>query len=148
MITQDNLKQVVQAAKLAGFEVNEKDLELLSWKAGMETHNPKRLPKEYCAVYIFKWNDIYLKVGKANSKSNARYQSQHYYPDSSKSNLSKSLLSDSEFQELLGNMSTSDWLRMNINRYNILIPKKFGSKFVNFVEAFFILKCNPMFEGN
>jgi len=148
MITQNDLAQLSSAAGLAGFDINENDMQILNWNAGMNTHIPAKLPRGFCAVYIFKWNDIYLKVGKANSKSSARYQSHHYYPESSNSNLSKSLLNDTEFQTLLGNMSTSDWLRTNINRYNILIPRDFGSNFVNFAEAFFILKCNPMFEGS
>lgn len=147
MITQKDLKIVASAANLAGFHVDEGDLRLLSWNAGIQTHIPEKLPAGFCAVYIFKWNDKYLKVGKANSKSNARYQSHHYIAESSNSNLSKSLLGNTEFQTLFANTTTSSWLKENVHRYNILIPKNLGGKFVNFVEAFFILKCNPVFEG-
>lgn len=147
MITQQDIIHLCKAAANAGFNVNPNDLELLRWNAGLQTHNPSALPADSAAVYIFKWNNNYLKVGKVNTNSNARYQSQHYNPDSSRSNLSKSLLSDTEFQALLGDGNVGDWLRANTTRFNILIPCTLGKNFVHFAEAFFILKCNPRFEN-
>ena len=120
---------------------------LLVWNAGLQTHIPLVLPANSAAVYIFKWNDYYLKVGKVNSNSHARYQSHHYNPDSSRSNLSQSLLSDIEFQALLGDRYVGEWIKVNTTRYNILIPSSLGKNFVHFAEAFFILKCNPRFEN-
>ena len=147
MIAQQDLQSLVNASAQAGYNVNLNDLELLSWDAGMETHIPIALPKDFAAVYIFKWNDSYLKVGKVNSKSNARYQSQHYNPDSSNSNLSKSLLNEPEFEVLLRGSLPGNWLKENTVRFNVLIPSSLGKNFVHFAEAFFILKCSPRFEN-
>ena len=147
MITRVDLNNLVNAALLSGYVVNADDLQLLTWSSGNNTHIPLQLPIGYSAIYIFKWNESYLKVGKVNSKSNARYQSQHYNPNSSNSNLSKSLLSEPEFEALLGDTMPGDWLRNNTTRFNILIPERLGKNFVHFAEAFFILKCNPRFEN-
>jgi hypothetical protein len=147
MITKDNLNNLIIAASSAGYEVKTDDLQLLTWNAGIDTHVPRALQNTFAAVYIFKWNDTYLKVGKVNTNSNARYQSQHYNANSSNSNLSKSILNEPEFKALLGGISPGDWLKIHTNRYNILIPESLGKNFVHFAEAFFILKCNPMFEN-
>jgi len=147
MITQQHIIELCNSAAYAGFNVNPNDLTLLQWNAGLQTHIPLALPANSAAVYIFKWNDNYLKVGKVNSKSNPRYKSHHYNPRSSGSNLSKSLLNDTEFQALLGDNNVGDWLKTNTTRFNILIPTILGKNFVHFAEAFFILKCNPRFEN-
>jgi hypothetical protein len=147
MITQQDIIELCNSAANAGFNVNPNVLTLLQWNAGLQTHIPSALPANSAAVYIFKWNDNYLKVGKVNANSNARYQSQHYNPDSSRSNLSKSLLSDTEFQALIGDGNVGEWLKANTTRFNILIPSNLGKNFVHFAEAFFILKCNPRFEN-
>jgi hypothetical protein len=147
MITRKDIDELTIAASKAGYIVNADDLTLLVWNAGIETHIPQRLLLNKAAVYIFKWNDIYLKVGKVNANSNARYQSHHYNPNSSNSNLSKSLLSDAEFEALLGIGIVGDWIKENTTRFNILIPTILGKNFVHFAEAFFILKCNPRFEN-
>jgi|GEM_PF-3375560 len=147
MITRVDLNNLVNAALLSGYVVNADDLQLLTWNSGIDTHIPLQLPRGYSAIYIFKWNECYLKVGKVNSKSNARYQSQHYNPNSSNSNLSKSLRSEPEFEALLGDTMPGDWLKNNTTRFNILIPERLGKNFVHFAEAFFILKCKPHFEN-
>jgi len=145
VITIQDIQALCNAAGNAGLNVEPGSLELLQWNAGAE-HRPMALPSGKAAVYIFKWKDSYLKVGKVNAKSNARYQSQHYIPDSSRSNLSRSLLNDSEFQALIGNEECGRWIKANTVRFNILIPSSLGKNFVHFAEAFFILKCRPKFE--
>ena len=147
MISQQDIIELCNSAANAGFNVNPNALTLHIWNAGLQTHIPLVLPANSAAVYIFKWNDNYLKVGKVNSNSHARYQSHHYNPDSSRSNLSQSLLSDIEFQALLGDRYVGEWIKVNTTRYNILIPSSLGKNFVHFAEAFFILKCNPRFEN-
>lgn len=147
MIAQQDIIELCSSAANAGVNVNPNALTLLQWNAGLQTHIPLALPANSAAVYIFKWNDHYLKVGKVNSNSNARYQSQHYNPASSGSNLSKSLLSDTAFQALLGDSNVGEWIKANTTRFNILIPSNLGKNFVHFAEAFFILKCNPRFEN-
>lgn len=147
MITQQDIQALCNSAINAGFNGDANDIELLQWNLGIQNHIPLQLPANKAAVYIFKWNDTYLKVGKVNANSNARYQSQHYNPNSSNSNLSKSLLGDAEFQALLGDANVGNWIKENTIRFNILIPTNFGNNFVHFAEAFFILKCNPKFEN-
>ena len=147
MITLNDIQKLCMSASNAGFNVNPNDIELVQWNVGVQTHIPVKLPTNKAAIYIFKWNDTYLKVGKVNSKSNARYQSQHYNPNSSNSNLSKSLLSDTEFQALVGDVTVGEWIKENTTRFNILIPTNLEKNFVHFAEAFFILKCNPRFEN-
>jgi hypothetical protein len=147
MITYLDLENLIIATSNAGYAVDINELELITWEAGIDTHRPTRLQRGFAAIYIFKWNDNYLKVGKVNSNSNARYQSQHYNPNSSNSNLSKSIINEPEFEALLGDIHPGDWLKIHTDRYNILIPERLGKNFVHFVEAYFILKCNPMFEN-
>lgn len=150
MISQNDLQLLVTAASNAGYVVEINDLQLLQWNAGIQTHIPLALPENSAAVYIFLWNNRYLKVGKVNANSNARYQSQHYNADSSLSNLSRTLRDEPEFHALAGvfpDTNWGEWLKSNTTRYNILIPSRLGKNFVHFAEAFFILKCNPLFEN-
>jgi hypothetical protein len=146
MITQQDINDLCSAALYAGFSVNHEQIYFLEWNAGLETHIPLALPANYAAVYIFNWNGKYLKVGKANSKSHSRYKSHHYNPHSSKSNLSRSLMNSPDFETLFDDFEVGEWLKLNTTRYNILIPTELGKRFVHFVEAYFLLKCNPIFE--
>lgn len=127
-----------------GLKVKSNEMKLEIWKAG-SIHSPKQLPEGYSAVYIFKYKDKYLKVGKANSKSKARYLSQHYNPNSCKSNLSKSIINNLGMKSIMKKCIPGKWLKENTTRYNILIPNSYGKNFVNFAEAYFLLKCNPIF---
>jgi hypothetical protein len=145
MITHDDLNALSNAASCAGFEVSANDLELNTIYAGAY-HIQSPLPRGKAAIYIFKYFDEYLKVGKVNENSNARYQYQHYLTKNIKSCLAKSLLKDTEYSALLGDEDPGAWLRSNTERFNILIPVSLGKKFVHFAEAFFILRCNPRFE--
>ena len=64
-----------------------------------QEHNPTKLKKEKeKGVYVFFLNDIcYFKVGKAGTKSTARWNSHHYNLDkSTPSTFTKSFLSDLE----------------------------------------------------
>lgn len=148
MISQKDIDQLIQVSKSISFDVKKEDIFLVTWEAGEKSHIPTPLPKKMAAVYIFKWNDFYLKVGKVNSNSSARYQSQHYNENSSSSNLAKSLLSDEYFHSIVDCDNINFWLRRNTTRFNVLIPESYGKKFIHFVEAFFILKCDPKFENS
>lgn len=151
MITNNDLRLLTQAASLAGFNVEQNLLQLLQWDEGVQTHVPEALPANSAAIYLFKWQDRYLKVGKVNQNSNARYQFQHYNPDSSPSNLAQTLRDEPEFHALVGQFHDTDWglwIRENTTRYNIIIPADLGVNFVHFAEAFFILKCRPVFENS
>lgn len=145
MITRRDINKMIASAKIAGFKDGDTDcIDLVVWKKGSE-HIPKKLPKFCGAVYIFKFKNEYLKVGKVGEKSNPRYQYQHYRVSSNISTFAKSLVND--YDNILNEINVSDWIKSNTTRYNIIIPSEYGRKFINFVEAYFILKCNPKYEG-
>lgn len=146
MITKQHVRDLCKAAEIAGFVVDPRRLNLVVWNAG-DLHIPTALEPQMAAIYIFKAADECLKVGKANSKTKARYQSQHYSPDSCKSNLAKSLLGDADFEQKIERREVGSWIRTNTSRYNILIPADIGKDFIHFAEAFFRLLCRPRFEG-
>jgi hypothetical protein len=144
-ITREDLRQLCVSAGIAGVEVDPASLNLEELGAG-DSHVPNTLPSGKCAVYIFEFNGMCLKVGKVNQKSKARYRYQHYRPHSCRSNLALSLLGDAEFTTRIGCGNAEQWIRQNTTRYNVLIPAELGDGFVHFAEAFFILKCRPRFE--
>ena len=57
MITNKDLHALVDAASIAGHQVNIDDLQILQWDAGITTHVRLKLPANCAAVYIFKWKD-------------------------------------------------------------------------------------------
>lgn len=139
MITQQDIKSLVHAAQLAGFTVDLNEITVMPWEMRLQNHVPERLPVNHSAVYIFKHGDRYLKVGQAGSESNARYQSQHYCPTSSSSNLAKSLLRHHDYAALIDDTDIKIWIRENVHRYNILIPNSIHpdyKHFVTFAEGF------------
>ncbi len=146
MITQQDIQALVNAASQANLKVGLNQLQLNRWHAGIKSHKPTAFPVGFSAIYIFEYNKVYLKVGQAGPNSNARFQSHHYNPHSSNSNLAKSLINDAGFAAIIGTDEVGLWIKKNTDRYNIMIPIMYNSKFVNFAEAFFILKCNPKFE--
>lgn len=147
MIVQNDLEDLIKAANLAGFNnVNITDLVLEHFENG-ENHVQQNLDANNAGIYIFKWNERYLKVGMDNSVSGKRFKVYHYNPNSTTSNLSRSLITEPEFQALIGDNHPGNWIRANTHRFNILIPKRLEKNFICFAEAFFILKCNPFFEG-
>lgn len=73
-------------------------------------------------VYTFSFKGQQLKVGKAGPKITARVNSHPYDPDSSQSNLSKSILSDPDFEPYALSKSTiGEWIKNNTERIDILM---------------------------
>lgn len=145
MITRLDIDSLVIAASNAGYQANAVDLQLLTWEAGINTHLPLALPNGFSAVYIFYHLTQCFKVGQAGQNSAPRYLSHHYHT-TAPSTLAKSLLRDPFYNQIIGNETPKNWIRNNTTRYNILIPQHYNKNFVNFTEAYFILKCNPRFE--
>lgn len=139
MITQNDIHLLVNAANLAGYNVNLDHLQFESWPAGIDTHRPIALPNGFSAVYIFVHNTQCLKVGQAGPNSSARYHSQHYNPDSCNSNLSKSIRNDVNYAALVGQGNIGAWVKTNTTRYNILIPINYDSRFVVLQKHFLFL---------
>lgn len=137
----------VRVAGLAGLDVKGKDIQIERLPA---PHTPPAtLPKGKMAVYVFHWNDQCLKVGKVGPKSQARYTSQHYSPNSSNSNLAKSILKDVSTLGIDGitDQTVGHWIKRNIDRVNFLIPESLGIPLLSLLEAFLQCRLKPRFEG-
>lgn len=103
-------------------------------------------------IYMFIFennNDIsFLKIGKANANSNARFCSQHY-GFNAPSTLAKSLCNDSEFIKYGITMETvKGWILTNLHRINIYIKSDCGKAATELIEAILHYKYRPRFEGN
>jgi len=114
-------------------------------------HKPKKLQAGKMAVYIFRKdgeNAEYLKIGKAGSRSNARFNSQHYGPNRAKNSLAGCLLNDPGMVPYhLDSNNVGNWIRQNIHRIDILIDQKEGIFVLNFLESFLHCKFRPKYEG-
>lgn len=116
-------------------------------------HKPHRLPKGYAAIYMFIYtckdeNWEYLKIGKANEKSGARFFSQHY-GFSAPSTLAKSLCHDEEFIALgVSQDNVKEWMMKNLHRINIYIKAERGKAMTELVESVMHYRFRPRFEGN
>ncbi len=113
-------------------------------------HNPpSRLPKGKVAVYIFSDKERVLKVGQVGPNSQSRYTSHHYNPDSSGSNLSKSLLEDEHARKKYGltQETVGEWVKKNTDRVNFIIDADCYGPVLNLFEAFVQCRLNPLYEG-
>ena len=110
-------------------------------------HTSLALPKGRMAVYTFVYNDVFLKVGQANQRSKARYQSHHYYVKSNKSTLANSLLKDPKMSSLVNNSNITNWIKTNCERFDVLIDAKLGKITLNFIEGLLQYKYQPKYEG-
>jgi hypothetical protein len=135
---------IVETSTIIGTPLDEDDFYILYQP---KNHIPKKLPKKKIAVYSFVYNGIFLKIGQAGIKSNARYQSQHYYPSSSNSNLAKSILNDPMFKNFLNEDMISGWIKENCERYDIIINSYLGKNTLNYIEGMLHMKYNPKYEG-
>ncbi len=110
---------------------------------------PKRLPAGKMAVYTFQYRDRVLKVGKAGPKSNARYTSQHYNPNSAQSTLAASLLKESTNLGIvkLDEQMVGKWIKQNTSRINFCLDALFGKFVLTLLEAYLQCRLRPAFEG-
>jgi hypothetical protein len=110
---------------------------------------PSSLPKGKVAVYSFFYDGKCLKVGKVGSKSQARYVSQHYLPNSSMSNLAKSLVNSASWSDLhsLEEASIGSWIKTYTDRINFVLPERAGLEVLSLLEAFLHCRWKPEFEG-
>ena len=125
-------------------------------------HAPTSLPPGWQGVYSFKYQEAWLKVGKAGPKSGARWTSQHYHPGRAQSTLAFSLLryahfSALAFQELadlkirlqkVGPDELGDWIKNNTERTNFLIRSELESAGLDQLERIALRILKPIFEGN
>ena len=119
---------------------------------GCPHKQPAQLPRGYAAIYMFALGNEneyeFLKIGKANAKSEARFTSQHY-GFSAPSTLAKSICADKEFQNKgITIDNVKEWMLKNLRRINICIKTSCGMKATELVEAVMHYKFNPRFEGS
>lgn len=111
-------------------------------------HQPKPLPTGMMGVYTFWYNGRFLKIGKAGARSNARFFSQHYNPNSARSNLAKSILSDKEMNHLgISETNVGDWIKRNCRRTDILLDADLGIFTLTLIETSLHNKYEPKYEG-
>jgi len=111
-------------------------------------HVPRSLPFGKMAVYVFIFNETFLKIGKVGANSNARFLSQHYNPASSASNLAISILTDHEMSKYgITSSNVGDWIKKNCRRIDIFIDAKLGMFTLDLIEAILHYKYEPQYEG-
>jgi hypothetical protein len=146
------LSDFEKVARLAGFDF---DKGLITYEALSFPHKPSNLPHGKQAVYIFslpKPSQVVLKAGKVGPNSNARFLSHHYNPNSSGSNLAKSLLEYPNSWKELGIDSIDEktvgaWVRQNTDRENLYLNSIHGMPLLSLLEIFLQCRLNPLFEG-
>ena len=112
-------------------------------------HNPCSLPSGKMAVYMFRYNDQFLKIGKVGPKNNARFQNQHYNPNSAQSNLAKSIINDANMISVIRETSIGKWIKNNCDRIDIIIDEKSVPEFtLELIDAILHYKYKPKYEGN
>ena len=142
------MEYIEEITKCLGDKLEKEDYDINDM--GCPHEQPKKLPKGYSAIYIFIYetekNYEFLKIGKANSKSNARFTSQHY-GFSAKSTLAKFLCNDKEFISLgVNEQNVKSWMLNNLHRINILV--KSNKATTELVEAILHYAFRPRYEGN
>lgn len=135
---------IIDASKLTGFPIKDKDFYIEHQPL---KHKPKALPDGKMAVYTFVYNGTFLKIGQANAKSKARYQSHPYNIDSANSTLANSILKDDSMSLLVTEDNVKQWIKDNCERFDVIIDKKYGKNALNFIEGMLHYKYNPKYEG-
>lgn len=110
-------------------------------------HKPLKLPDGKMAVYTFVYQNEFLKIGQANVRSPARYQSHHYHIKSGDSTLANSLLADPNMHHLVSPQNINKWIKDNCERFDIIINGELGKVTLNFIEGILQYKYNPRYEG-
>jgi len=162
-MSEEQIEQILSAfrewAKEAGVVIKGHQIRYEILKA---PHSPSALPPRCQGVYAFSFEGVWLKVGKAGPKSNARWVSQHYNPVSAMSNLARSLLryayrAESEeprlptkFKARIRAIDVSEigtWIKRHTDRCNIILDAKLGRPPLDRLESIAHGVLDPLFEG-
>lgn len=109
---------------------------------------PRRLPNGKMAIYTFIYEGDFLKIGKVGPNSNARYTSQHYHPNASRSNLAKSILDDIAMKKNgITESNVGEWIKNNCRRIDIEIDAELGFFALELIEALLHYEFTPKYEG-
>lgn len=111
--------------------------------------SPSSLPAGMMAVYAFWGDGAWLKVGKVGPNSGPRYTSQHYNPNSARSNLAKSIGRCERISTRADFWPDrpGDWIRQNCHRANVFVPAEFSRELLSCLEAFMHLRLHPRYQG-
>ena len=138
------MEYIEDITRQLGYELNKDDYYIEDM--GCPHTQPKKLPDGYAAIYIFIYQNEFLKIGKVNEKSNARFVS-HHYNFSAPSTLAKSICSDATFVSLgINQENVKNWMLENLHRINIYV--KSNKATTELVEAVLHYAFRPRFEGN
>src|SRR5699024_11479515 len=111
-IIQDVIKTIGKPIVVERYEIIKRGLQ----------HKPKSIPIGMMGVYAFWYNDRFLKIGKAGSKSGPRFLSQHYNPKSAQSTLAASILRDPDMLQFgITEENVGVWIKENCRRIDILV---------------------------
>jgi hypothetical protein len=144
---QESIKDFLTVAALAGDILTLEDFHIEFLPAPHK--QPSNLPQGKMAVYAFWFNGDWLKIGKAGTKTKARFTSQHYNAGSAPSTLAASLVADQRMQNVTGfdKNSPGNWLKLNTCRANILISDKHRKEIISLLEVFLHARLRPRYEG-
>lgn len=123
-------------------------------------HQPTTLKSGMCGVYVFMNDQHCFKVGKAGSKSKARWNSHHYNLDeTTPSTMPKSIIKNKKkFKEYFPAASHQEidsleksniqaWIKSNMSRIEFLFEDNGDSFTLNLLEALAQYHLKPIFEG-
>lgn len=137
-LIQDVSKTIGKPIVVEGYEIIDRGL----------PHKPKSLPIGMMGVYAFWYNDRFLKIGKAGSKSGPRFLSQHYNPKSAQSTLAASILRDPDMLQFgVTEENVGVWIKENCRRIDILVNVELGIFTLGLIEAVLHYKYEPKYEG-
>jgi len=140
------IEDFIRVAELANEELMPDDFKTEYLEA--PHRQPSSLPNGKMAIYGFWYDGEWLKIGMVGPKSNARYTSQHYNHNSSRSTLAKSILNDNNMLD--GEVqpeNIKDWIKNKTNRVNILLDSEHHVlMLLALLEAFLILRLKPRYE--
>lgn len=131
-------------------------------EAQIGPHKPHGLPDGKCAVYVFSLSESLgkrcvagtgrvLKIGKAGSNSNARFQSHHYGAGRAPSTLAATLLRSRVLWPYLGieelrNTDVGNWIKENTGRDNFYLDADDDDALPE-LERYLKGRLSPVFEG-
>jgi hypothetical protein len=141
------IKDFLRVLTFAKAELSIKDIKV---EVCSRPHRPpSQLPANHIAVYAFFLDGRVIKVGKAGEKTRARYTSQHYSPESCRSNLAKSILAYPKLcgASQIGKENIASWIKNRTDRVNILLPSSSHPSVLSLLEAFLHVRWLPVYEG-
>ena len=123
-------------------------------------HRPSSLSSNQKGIYVFLNANFCFKVGKAGSKSQARWNSHHYNLDgTTPSTFPKSIIKDlKRFKhffpnhkhneiESLNAENMREWIQNNVSRMEFIISVNETDFALNFLEALIQFRLKPEYEG-